>query len=865
MNKAEDDGPWETVHSSRQKPRQTNGSHTTHGEEKKSAANASRNWRERPGKDTKENKDDEETKKSISRSKKAASGPSTTTTEKEKEKEKPTSKPSVLSSSSKPAWGALPPAAPVKLGSQQPTRSVSANATTSKAGEASNKASRTAPSSPSISATTNPSTSVASPNTTAETASTATAATSVATKPDAEDDASWRSQSKQDSTESAQVKETPVVKVAAPPPSVNAWDLRKKNLSGYNPSLPPASRPLGGHNPLPGQAASGVAPSTSGSSAVVHSNSSPLPNGDAKSAEVPKSSKKKKKAAAETSIVADPSLWPDVAQAAEATKKEEEKKEALKAKKESEEGSVIDEAAAGSEFQQVCRRWRADPAEKQKWKAIPAAELQAAADQQAEAARQLAAAKKKSKLEAASANAAPSKGKPRNRSVDPSRAGMANGHGEDVRLPPLPHVPRGAPVKPVFGTVHAGSEAGSQFEGSMTARRTSGSTPMSRQTSNQSRTSATGPSTHLASPAKSDTHLDAIPNGSHSKAMSLTGSSPVPQGSFPAHGNGFPRGGRSGRSSFSGRGRPFRGGPGGIKGYTSPNAVVQGLPADSLYARGYGMGFNTFYPVGSGSPQMASMSQVAQYSQGAYDPSQMQYMQYSRSNAPPPPMPQTTVPGIDPQRFYVLGQVEYYFSMQNLAMDFFLRQQVSSRMPYQSELTLQMDSEGWIEISMIASFNRLKSLTPDVAMVKEVMHLSSLLEVREDKVRLAGLESKRWVLPDAKPSTFPPDPITDTSSMSASTPGQESHTQSLADQEISDLALGVSGLPGLGMEDLNGSAIPMPKYAPGDVENALMKSSIPTSASGSVLAGDEGEEKVTETPGQTSASGDVEVEKVELR
>ena len=50
---------------------------------------------------------------------------------------------------------------------------------------------------------------------------------------------------------------------------------------------------------------------------------------------------------------------------------------------------------------------------------------------------------------------------------------------------------------------------------------------------------------------------------------------------------------------------------------------------------------------------------------------------YGQTGMPPPPMPQTIIPGLDGLRVYVLGQVEYYFSMQNLAMDFFLRQQVS--------------------------------------------------------------------------------------------------------------------------------------------------------------------------------------------
>lgn len=72
-------------------------------------------------------------------------------------------------------------------------------------------------------------------------------------------------------------------------------------------------------------------------------------------------------------------------------------------------------------------------------------------------------------------------------------------------------------------------------------------------------------------------------------------------------------------------------------------------------------------------------------------------------------------------------------------------------------LTVQMDSEGWIDISMIASFNRVRSLTPDLDTVRDVMDLSQYLEVRENKVRLANGEAKRWVLPHAKLSPFAPD------------------------------------------------------------------------------------------------------------
>lgn len=157
---------------------------------------------------------------------------------------------------------------------------------------------------------------------------------------------------------------------------------------------------------------------------------------------------------------------------------------------------------------------------------------------------------------------------------------------------------------------------------------------------------------------------------------------------------------------------------------------------------------------------------------------------------------------------------------------------------------------------MVASFNRVKSLTPDLAIIKEVMSLSDLLEIREDKVRLARGESKRWVLPDAKPCPFGPDP-----SPSPTSPLQEDNLE-----------------PHPFAEEMQGPA--MLRYAPGDVGKALMKSqperglvngdeeveveadeSMDKSTSVTDAGGDGGDE--TETPA-TSMSGDGK-EEVEVR
>ena len=63
-----------------------------------------------------------------------------------------------------------------------------------------------------------------------------------------------------------------------------------------------------------------------------------------------------------------------------------------------------------------------------------------------------------------------------------------------------------------------------------------------------------------------------------------------------------------------------------------------------------------------------------------------------------------------------------------------------------------MDAEGWIEIAVIAAFKRLAALTSDVNLVKEMMRLSFMTEIRENKVRT--VDWQQWVLPTAKPTSW---------------------------------------------------------------------------------------------------------------
>ncbi|KAK0083200.1 hypothetical protein PV325_009187 [Microctonus aethiopoides] len=64
---------------------------------------------------------------------------------------------------------------------------------------------------------------------------------------------------------------------------------------------------------------------------------------------------------------------------------------------------------------------------------------------------------------------------------------------------------------------------------------------------------------------------------------------------------------------------------------------------------------------------------------------------------------------------YIRKQIEYYFSEENLLRDFFMRR--------------KMDSQGFIPITLIASFHRVQALTTDVALVIESILESDKLEM----------------------------------------------------------------------------------------------------------------------------------------
>ncbi|KAL6726391.1 hypothetical protein Aduo_008365 [Ancylostoma duodenale] len=92
----------------------------------------------------------------------------------------------------------------------------------------------------------------------------------------------------------------------------------------------------------------------------------------------------------------------------------------------------------------------------------------------------------------------------------------------------------------------------------------------------------------------------------------------------------------------------------------------------------------------------------------------------------------------------VRKQIEYYFSADNLQKDFFLRR--------------KMNSEGFLPITLIASFPRVRSLTQDLALICEGLRDSDKVELSEDANMVRPrLNPTEWPL---TPTVHPAQPTT---------------------------------------------------------------------------------------------------------
>ncbi|PIM98011.1 hypothetical protein CDL12_29512 [Handroanthus impetiginosus] len=83
-----------------------------------------------------------------------------------------------------------------------------------------------------------------------------------------------------------------------------------------------------------------------------------------------------------------------------------------------------------------------------------------------------------------------------------------------------------------------------------------------------------------------------------------------------------------------------------------------------------------------------------------------------------------------PLRISIMKQIEYYFSDENLQND-----------PYLISL---MDEQGWVPISIIAEFKRVKRMNAEIPFILDALKASETVEVQGEKVRRCN-EWSKWI------------------------------------------------------------------------------------------------------------------------
>ncbi|KAK3832972.1 MAG: hypothetical protein JOS17DRAFT_741186 [Linnemannia elongata] len=86
----------------------------------------------------------------------------------------------------------------------------------------------------------------------------------------------------------------------------------------------------------------------------------------------------------------------------------------------------------------------------------------------------------------------------------------------------------------------------------------------------------------------------------------------------------------------------------------------------------------------------------------------------------------------DAVKAFLLQQMEYYFSVENLCKDVYMR--------------TQMDAQGFVPLSLVANFNRVKNLTTDHALIKDTIKDSNVIELNGDNIRKKG-DWATWIFP----------------------------------------------------------------------------------------------------------------------
>lgn len=193
------------------------------------------------------------------------------------------------------------------------------------------------------------------------------------------------------------------------------------------------------------------------------------------------------------------------------------------------------------------------------------------------------------------------------------------------------------------------------------------------------------------------------------------------------------RGGRGGRSRGSSGGRGTGGSSNAAAAASAPlatsaNAQTAGYPATRAVAGAaagqVATGVTPYLPANGG--RGAHMYYSNAYGNVYYPPTAYSMDSLQQGATPTPDTQQV--------KLSIRKQIEYYFSVDNLCKDIFLRS--------------KMDEQGYIGLAVVASFNRVRMLTPDLMLILDALKDSSVIEVSADGAMIRAKETwQQWVLP----------------------------------------------------------------------------------------------------------------------
>ncbi|XP_047328426.1 la-related protein 1B-like [Impatiens glandulifera] len=103
----------------------------------------------------------------------------------------------------------------------------------------------------------------------------------------------------------------------------------------------------------------------------------------------------------------------------------------------------------------------------------------------------------------------------------------------------------------------------------------------------------------------------------------------------------------------------------------------------------------------------------------------------------PPPLPSQMqmyiTPSVDPSvKESLIYQIHYYFSNANLDKDKYLKS--------------YMDDQGWVPLSLIAGFPKVKALTQEINVILNSLRDSTVVEIQGDKIRRRD-DWMNWIIP----------------------------------------------------------------------------------------------------------------------